>query len=75
MAGINDIAKKTGVKADDITLVLGAIRRTVNEGERVQIQGFGTFKIKTRAARTSRNPRTGEPVQVEEKQVLTFKAS
>lgn len=42
----------------------GAIGRTLASGGEVRIAGFGTFKTSARAARTSRNPRTGEPVQV-----------
>jgi len=42
-------------------------------GERVNIGGFGSFVVKTRAARTARNPHTGDPVEVPEKQVLTFR--
>lgn len=42
----------------------GAIGRTLSQGGEVRIAGFGTFKTSSRAARTSRNPRTGEPVAV-----------
>lgn len=43
--------------------------------EPVKLRGFGTFKRTDRAARTSRNPKTGEPVAVPAKIVMTFKAS
>jgi len=75
MAGINDIARKAGIDPRGIKEVINAIKTTVEEGEKVQIHGFGTFRVKTRAARISRNPKTGKPVQVSEKRVLTFKAS
>lgn len=55
--------------------VFDAIKDRVERGERVQIKGFGTFQMKTRAARVARNPRTGDEVQVPEKKVMTFKAS
>lgn len=42
-------------------------------GERVELRGFGAFSVKKREARTGRNPRTGESVQVEEKHVPFFK--
>ncbi|MCK0167550.1 integration host factor subunit beta [Jannaschia sp. S6380] len=44
------------------------------DGNRVELRGFGAFSVKQRDARTGRNPRTGEAVQVEEKHVPFFKA-
>jgi len=51
------------------------IKAAVEEGEKVMIRDFGTFSMKDRAARTARNPKTGEAVQVPAKTVLVFKAS
>jgi integration host factor subunit beta len=42
-------------------------------GDRVELRGFGAFSVKQRDARTGRNPRTGEAVEVEEKHVPFFK--
>ena len=42
-------------------------------GDRVELRGFGAFSVKQRDARTGRNPRTGEAVDVEEKHVPFFK--
>ena len=42
-------------------------------GDRVELRGFGAFSVKKRDARTGRNPRTGEAVEVEEKHVPFFK--
>ena len=50
----------------------GAIARTLSQGGEVRIAGFGTFKTSHRAARTSRNPRTGEPVQVPARTAARF---
>ena len=50
--------------------IAGALAR----GERVELRGFGAFKVKRRNARIGRNPRTGETVSVPEKPVLHFKA-
>jgi DNA-binding protein HU-beta len=50
----------------------GAIGRTLSQGGEVRIAGFGTFKTSARAARTSRNPRTGEPVQVPARTAARF---
>lgn len=49
--------------------VTGAMAR----GDRVELRGFGAFSVKQRDARLGRNPRTGEPVEVEEKSVPFFK--
>lgn len=52
------------------------IRRRVAEGNgKFTMIGTGSFKMVEKAARTARNPRTGEAVQVPAKTVLTFKAS
>ncbi len=50
-----------------------AIVRTLIEDERIELRNFGVFEVKKRAARTGRNPRTGESVKVPEKYVVTFK--
>lgn len=72
MAGIADVAKQAGVKEADVKAVFQAVA-TLAADERVTVKGFGTFKFKTRAARTGRNPQTGEAVQIPEKTVLVFK--
>src|SRR5690242_17511987 len=50
------------------------IIRTVNKGEKVNITGFGVFEKRARAARTARNPRTGEAVKVKKTSVPAFRA-
>lgn len=49
--------------------IVGALAR----GDRVELRGFGTFSVRKRDARIGRNPRTGEPVEVEEKFIPFFK--
>lgn len=49
--------------------IIGAMSR----GDRVELRGFGAFSVKKRDARSGRNPRTGETVDVEEKHVPFFK--
>ncbi|MBC8051250.1 MAG: integration host factor subunit beta [Chitinophagales bacterium] len=61
-----DIEKIVNVIFDEITEALA-------RGERVELRGFGAFSVKHRPARTGRNPRTGEAVDVEEKYVPFFK--
>lgn len=64
----------TKCAAAALNATLTAITKAVAK-EKVQLVGFGTFETKTRAARTGRNPRTGEPVQIPASSVVTFKAS
>lgn len=54
--------------------VFDSIAATVAAGEKVTIPGFGTFATKTRAARTGRNPRTKETVEIPASTVPVFKA-
>ena len=43
-------------------------------GEKVQLVGFGSFEVKTRAARVGRNPKTGEEIPISEARLPVFKA-
>ena len=73
------IAVETGVSKKDtaeiVELIMANIGRALETGDRVELRGFGSFKVKTRGARLARNPRTGESVEVPEKRVPFFKAS
>ena len=67
-----DISKAGAEKALDGTL--GAIKATLRKGSSVTLVGFGTFKVGKRAARTGRNPRTGEPIKIKAARVPKFSA-
>lgn len=54
--------------------ILGAIERSMSQGDRVEIRGFGSFGLNHRPARTGRNPKSGEAVPVPAKHVPHFKA-
>jgi len=54
--------------------VFDSVVEAVAAGDKVSIPGFGTFESKTRAARTGRNPRTNETVEIPASTVPTFKA-
>ncbi len=56
-----------------VNAILGEIVAALARGDRVELRGFGAFSVKNRPARTGRNPRTGESVEVEEKWVPFFK--
>ena len=57
-----------------VSTIFDEVTAALARGERVELRGFGAFTIKQRDARTGRNPRTGEPVAVDEKVVPFFKA-
>lgn len=65
-------ATAANAEVDRVIAAIGAAVRTHGEA---RIQGFGTFKKTHRAARATTNPRTGEPMRIEERNALTFKAS
>jgi len=56
-----------------VSTIFDEISAALARGDRVELRGFGAFSVKSRPARTGRNPRTGEPVHVEEKSVPFFK--
>lgn len=57
-----------------VNVVLGSIASSLATGDKVELRGFGSFKVKERRAREGRNPKTGERVSVEAKRVPYFKA-
>jgi DNA-binding protein HU-beta len=60
--------------AEALEAVVDTITTTVAKGEKVAITGFGTFEKAARAARTGRNPRTGQPVKIKKTAVPRFRA-
>lgn len=56
-----------------VTAILEAITKALVSDDRVEIRGFGSFSTHARAARTGRNPATGQSVQVPAKRVVRFK--
>lgn len=72
------IADKAGLtKADAgraLDAMIGAISKTLKKGDTVSLIGFGTFSVKKRAARTGRNPATGETIKIKASKTPGFKA-
>lgn len=58
-----------------IQTILNGMANHLANSERIEIRGFGSFDVKLRLARISRNPRTGEKVYVAERKVTHFKPS
>ncbi len=67
-----ELSKKDAEKA--LTAMIEAISEELEEGNKVQLIGFGSFEVKTRAARTAFNPQTKQPIELEEAKYPTFKA-
>ena len=72
IAAKTELSKKNAEKA--VAAVLETVAETLAAGEKVQLVGFGTFETREREARTAKNPRTGEPVEVAASRVPAFKA-
>jgi DNA-binding protein HU-beta len=75
---IDAVAAEAGVSKADATRavesLLGSITAALKAGKQVSLVGFGTFAVKTRAARTGRNPRTGEAIEIRASKVPGFRA-
>ncbi len=56
-----------------VNSIFDAIRDALAAGEKVELRGFGSFKVRQRRSRDGRNPKTGEPVHVPPKTVPYFK--
>ena len=68
----SDLSKKDAESALNATLAV--ITAELEKGNDVQLTGFGTFSVKTRAPREGKNPRTGEMIAIPETKAPTFKA-
>ena len=66
-----DISKAAAGRA--LEALIGAVRTTLKKGGSVTIVGFGTFVVGKRAARTGRNPRTGETIKIKSAKVPKFR--
>ena len=76
---VDRIAAGTGLTKIETEAVVSGFVATViqamQEGEGIEIRGFGSFKVQRRAPRLARNPRTNEEVEIGERFVPVFKAS
>lgn len=76
---ISAIAAKTGVTKADVERVFNEtfelFKAELKKGEKVSVNGFGTFKVSKRAAREGRNPATGETIKIAASKSASFKAS
>ena len=72
------VAEKVGMTKKDaekvINATVDAITAALKAGDKVQLVGFGAFEVKERAARTGKNPATGETIKIEASKAVVFKA-
>lgn len=73
------VYEKVGFSKKDVSAVVEAIfetiKNTLETNEKVKISGFGNFSVRQKRARRGRNPQTGGEITIDERKVMTFKAS
>jgi len=76
---VEEISEKTGLNKKEafvvVDLMIDNIKKALSEGDKIELRGFGSFKVKKRNQRKARNPRNGETVDVPAKLVPFFKVS
>lgn len=74
---IERVAEKTNLTKKEVTATVDALFEVIQEalqnGEKVQVIGFGNFEVRDRAARKGRNPQTGEEIEIAASKVPAFK--
>jgi len=76
---VEEVVKKIGFPksqaADIVETVFETMKETLERGEKLKISGFGNFTPRDKKTRMGRNPKTGEPMEISARRVVTFKAS
>ena len=74
---VDGVSKNSGLSKKDaeviVQTVLDSVIESLQNGEKVELRGFGSFRLRVRASRQGRNPKTGEKVHVPAKKVPYFK--
>ena len=74
---VEDVARAAELTKKDaerlVEIVFESIIETLNLGEKIELRGFGSFRVRERGARRGRNPKTGDPVDIPAKRVPYFK--
>ena len=74
---VREVSKSTGIEATTVSAVvegfMSTVKQSLSEGENVYLRGFGTFEVKTRAAKTARNITKDTTLVIPEHKVPTFK--
>ena len=75
MGGVSEKANLTKKEAGlAVDAVFESIQKSLSDGEKVQLIGFGNFEVRERAARKGRNPQTGKEIDIPASKVPAFKA-
>ena len=74
---VEEVSEKTGLPKKQAEIVVNtvfeSIVETLKTGEKIELRGFGSFRIRQRDSRTGRNPKTGDKVEVPAKRIPYFK--
>ena len=74
----SDVAKKTKLSKakawEVVSATFDSIKTSLKKGQKVSLIGFGSFLVRNRKARTGRNPKTGETIQIKARKVPAFSA-
>ena len=74
---VEDVARAAELTKKDaerlVEIVFESIIESLNHGEKIELRGFGSFRVRARGARRGRNPKTGVPVNIPAKRVPYFK--
>lgn len=74
---VETVAKEAEMTKKDaeklVEIIFDTIIETLNNGEKIELRGFGSFRLRERNARQGRNPKTGEAVDIPAKRVAYFK--
>jgi DNA-binding protein HU-beta len=72
VADLAELTKADAARAVDA--VIDTVKAALKKGDSISLVGFGTFVVRKRAARTGRNPRTGENIKIKASKIPSFKA-
>ncbi len=74
---VDDVARAAELTKKDaerlVEIVFESVIDTLNQGEKIELRGFGSFRVRERGARRGRNPKSGDPVDIPAKRVPYFK--
>ena len=74
---VERVAKEADMTKKDaeqlVEIIFDSIIASLNKGEKIELRGFGSFRVRQRNARKGRNPKTGDSVDIPEKRVAYFK--
>ena len=76
---VREVVDATGLTATDskkiVDTLFNTMRATLASGEEVKLSGFGNFTLRDKHPRPGRNPKTGEPVEISARRVVTYRCS